>query len=176
MAAAGARGVKIIPPAMGMYGDDDRLRPVFEAAFELKLPVLSQSGDGFGAPPAPGVDHYGRPRYHRRWLEEFPGLTLILAHLGHGYADDLADMAHRYPNLYTDTSFQFGGLEESAEERRRMAELIRRIGTEKVLFGTNFPMTDPSLYARILERLPLTGAEKNLVGSDNARRALNLGA
>jgi len=177
MAAAGAAGVKIIPPAMGLYADDPLLQPVYQRASALRLPVLSQSGDGFLPPPAPGRDHFGRPRYHGHNLANFPRLTLILAHLGHGYSDDVVELAGRYDNLYTDTSFQLGLLDQPGEFNRvQMADLFRRIGVERVLLGSNFPMVDPIEYVHALQSLPLSSAEHDLVGFGNARRALGLTA
>lgn len=175
MAAAGARGVKIIPPLMRVYANDPLLQPVFQRCWELGLAVLSQSGDGGGPPPAPGADHYGRPKHHEDNLRNFPGLRLILAHLGHGYSEDIVAMGQRYPNLYTDTSLQLSGLgrpgHATADE---LVTVIRRIGTEHVLLGSNYPFVDPAVYVRRLAELPITDHEKALIGRENAIRALQL--
>ncbi|MGH7862184.1 MAG: amidohydrolase family protein [Candidatus Dormibacteraceae bacterium] len=176
LVALGARGVKIIPPSMGLYGDDPLLDPLWQRCWELQLPVLTQSGDGGGPPPGPGQDHFGRPSHHEPTLRNFPGLTLILAHLGHGYTDDVVSLTQRYENVYTDTSFQFSNVgREGGREVRELVDSIRRMGTDKVLLGSNFPMVNPAGYVRTLQQLPFSDAERAQIGADNARRCLRLG-
>ena len=173
MVSLGARGVKIIPPSMQLYADDALLEPVFQRCWELGLPVLSQSGDGGGPPPSPGADHFGRPRYHGRVLENFPGLTLVLAHMGHGYLEDVVELTSRFPSLYTDTSLQLSGLGKPGRPTGAdVVQAMRRIGVDRVLFGSNYPMANPSGYAKTLEELPLTSAERDLLASGNFQRAL----
>jgi predicted TIM-barrel fold metal-dependent hydrolase len=81
LVALGARGVKLIPPAMRLYANDPLLLPVYEACEALRLPIVSQSGSGGGPAPAPGADHYGSPRFWDDVLGTFPRLQVQLAHL-----------------------------------------------------------------------------------------------
>jgi predicted TIM-barrel fold metal-dependent hydrolase len=47
---------------------------------------------------------------------------------------------------------------------------IRRIGTDRVLFGTNYPLVDQVACAAAFEALPLTEAERHEIGYANASR------
>jgi len=173
MAERGARGVKIIPPAMQLYANDSLLQPMFQRCWELGLPVLSQSGDGGGPPPHPGADPFGRPVYHREVLRNFPSLTLILAHMGHGYLADVVELADSFPNLYTDTSLQLSGIgREGRPTALEFVSAVRQIGVDRVLFGTNYPMVSPRGYVKTMEELPFTPAERDLVASGNFLRAV----
>jgi predicted TIM-barrel fold metal-dependent hydrolase len=158
---------------MGLYSNDPLLWPVYEHAQRLGLPVISQSGNGGGPPPMPGADHFGRPSYWDDVLTAFPDLTVTLAHLGHGYEDDIVALAQRHPSLHTDTSLRFSGLgrpgRQSAED---LVALIRRIGADRVLFGTNYPFVDQQRYVAVLESLPLTQHERELIAHENATRLL----
>lgn len=173
LVAAGASGVKIIPPSMRLYADDPALVPVFARCAELGLPILSQSGSGGGEPPYPGADHYGRPGRYARVLREFPDLILILAHTGHGYEEDIVGLAAGHERLFTDTSLRLSRLGRPGNPTpEELVDLYRRIGVEHVLFGTNFPFVDPVAYRRKLDALPFDDAERELIASGNFLRAL----
>jgi predicted TIM-barrel fold metal-dependent hydrolase len=173
LVALGARGVKLIPPSMQLYANDTLLLPLYERCEQLGLPITSQSGTGGGDPPTPGGDHFGRPRYWDDVLTTFPRLNVTLAHLGHGYEDDVVELARRHENLRTDTSLQLSGLGRPGRRSPdELVALIRRIGTDRVLFGTNYPFVDQGRYADVLAELPLTDEERELVGSANARGLL----
>jgi hypothetical protein len=174
LVALGAKGVKLIPPAMRLYANDPLLTPVYERCSELGLPIVSQSGSGGGAPPSPGADHYGSPRFWDDVLGTFSELTVTLAHLGHGYEDDLVELAARRPRLHSDTSLRLSGLgREGRSTPEELVSLIRRIGVERVVFGTNYPFVELGRYRDVFESLPLEDDERQLIGHDNAVRLLD---
>jgi hypothetical protein len=159
---------------MRLYANDPLLLPVYEACEALRLPIVSQSGSGGGPAPAPGADHYGSPRFWDDVLGTFPRLQVQLAHLGHGYEDDLVELVARRPGVTTDTSLRLSGLgREGRQTADELVALIRRIGVERVLFGTNYPFVDPVRYRETLEALPLDDAERRLIAFENAARVLD---
>jgi predicted TIM-barrel fold metal-dependent hydrolase len=165
---AGAVGVKITPSSMDVYANDALLHPIFEACIEASLPLLSQSGRGGGHAPSPGADPFGRPKYWAEALERYPRLTVILAHLGSGYEDEIAELTHSFPNIYTDTSLRLSGLGKPDRwTADQLVATIRRIGVDRVLFGSNYPFVNPAVYATILEQLPLTDSERRQVAAKN---------
>lgn len=172
----GARGVKIIPPSMQVYADDPLLRPVLARCVELRLPLLSQSGSGGGPPPRPGADHFGRPGRWDSVLREFGSdLTLILAHMGRGYEADVVALCAAHERVYTDTSLRLSGLGRPGEPTPdELVALIRRIGVDRVLLGTNYPFVDPVAYVARLEALPLTDDERAHVAGENFVRAVGV--
>ncbi len=169
--AAGARGVKIVPPAMQRYADDPVLEPVFATAVELGLPVLSQSGAGGSVPPGPRGP-FGRPGAWDGVLSRHKDLRVILAHMGHGLEDDLVELMRAHDNVVTDTSLRLGHPRDELpwddEAAERLVTLIRRVGVERVLFGTNYPIADPVEYVDRFNALPLTSRERELIGRENA--------
>jgi predicted TIM-barrel fold metal-dependent hydrolase len=90
-----------------------------------------------------------------------------LAHLGIGAEADVAALTSRYPNVVTDTSMQLG-----ARAPDELAATIRRIGTDRVLFGTNYPLMDQAACVEALGALPLTEEERRQIGYGNANRLL----
>ena len=172
--ALGARGVKIIPPSMRLYADDPLLWPIYQRCWELGLPILSQSGDGGGPAPGPGADHYGRPSHWEPVLREFPGLKLILAHLGHGYEEDIVQLAATFDSVHSDTSLRLSRLGRPGFlTRDGLVDLIRRIGVDRVLFGTNYPFVSPERYRETLLALPLAADELELIAGGNLERILS---
>jgi len=167
MKVAGAAGVKIVPAAMGVYPNDRLLDPIFEACTEHGMPLLSQSGRDGGAPSV-GADAFGRPKYWADVMARFPGLTLVLAHLGRGHEDDIVDLTHRFSNVFTDTSLRLSGLGKPDRwTAADLVEMIRRIGVDRVLFGSNYPFVNPAVYVTILEQLPLKDRERRMIAAEN---------
>lgn len=170
-AARGARGVKIVPPSMRRYPDDDVLDPVFATCVQLDLTVLSQSGSSSVAPGPRG--HFGRPGAWHAVLKRYPTLRVILAHLGRGHSNELVELVGRHPGAHTDLSLALGHPHEPGEpDLGSVRRLIRRLGPEHVLFGTNYPIGDPVAYRFQFERLGLTSGERSTIGGENAERLL----
>lgn len=167
----GARGIKLHPANQRYFPADRRLWPVYEEVQRLGLPVISHSGLHFDA-KAPA---YARPDNFREVLERFPRLTLVLAHLGQGFLEDSVDMAARYPGLFFDCSFVVEGSADppSISDDEAVAS-FRRIGVDRILFGSDWPWGHPLRDADRIRRLPLTEEEKRLVLHENARRVLGL--
>jgi predicted TIM-barrel fold metal-dependent hydrolase len=114
----GAKGVKI-QPGMNQYAPTDRaMWPVYEAAQDLGLPILSDSGT-YGR-PAPDGRPFGQPVNFVEVLESFPDLTLVMAHFASAYWDERVELATRHPNLQFDVSGGFAAPDlETRDGRRR---------------------------------------------------------
>jgi len=154
-------GIKIHPEEHG-YPIAEHGRAIFELAAELGAAVLTHSGDP-----------NSKPGDFLPFADDFPEVTLILAHLGNGGAAagpmDLqvtAIRAAKHANVVTDTSGArslTSGLIEWA---------VREVGAERILYGTDTPMYfAPSQRARI-DRADLTDREKRMILRDNAERLL----
>ncbi|MGE3855569.1 MAG: amidohydrolase family protein [Dehalococcoidia bacterium] len=172
--ARGARGVKIVPLALAAYVDDPRMMPMYETIARLGVPIVSQAGAG-GEVGDRG-DHYGRPKYFETALQRYPDLVINIAHLGHGYEDDVIDLCRRFPGFHADLSSRLHELDDPNEHLtdESLVDFIRQCGAEHILFGTNYPLNSPQQYADVMRRLPLTDREKELVAHGNAKRLLKL--
>lgn len=125
-ARKGAKGVKIVLLALAIYADDKRLWPAYQKMSELGLPLVSQAGAG-GETGDRG-DPYGRPKYFAAAMEDFPDLTIDIAHLGVGFEEDTVDLCSRFPNFHADLSGRLAGLEDADAEwtAQKLADFIRR--------------------------------------------------
>ena len=136
----GALGVKMVPFDSRVRGDDRRLWPVYDWCQAQGVPILSESAGRPGAP--------GRPAYFAEALAEFPKLKLIFAHLGHdpvfGAGADLevAELAQRYEGVHSDVSLRFIEVAHGEVSPEAMTAHLRRIGTHKVLYGSNYSFVE----------------------------------
>jgi predicted TIM-barrel fold metal-dependent hydrolase len=138
---------------------------VFEEAARHGVFVLSQAGaHGYGPHP-----DWGHPRYFEAVLRAWPGVDVQLAHLGLGGEAEVARLTARHPNLFADTSARLHLIGQTGQwTPREAAEWLRRIGIDRVLFGTNYPMHEPAEYLEVLRALPLTEAERESILWRNA--------
>ncbi len=176
-ATQGAKGVKIHPGIYSFYPNDRDLWPMYETCQKLGVPILSDSGPWQGAPH--GIE-YGEPAHFTEILRDFPRLTLILAHLGSAFWDERIEIGRQFPNVYFDISQGFSTPEAvSRHGYRGLSELdavrvIRKIGVERVMFGTDGPDFDWIPQLEEFLRLDLTQEEKRMILAGNAKRILRI--
>jgi len=160
----GACGVKVAPMFIGRRPDDETMEVVWRTARDHGVFVLSQAG---GTRRADEVEAWGHPAHFDSVLRSYPTVTVQLAHLGIGAEADVAALTSRYPNVVADTSMQLG-----VTEAGELAATIRRIGVDRVLFGTNYPLVDQADCVAIFEALPLTPDERHAIAYTNAKRLI----
>ena len=165
----GAMGLKVAPYSLWMHADDPRLEIVWRLAREYDVPVLSESG----AHPEPAGE-WGHPRYFHEVLRSYPELRLQLAHLGAGAEDEMGRLLRAFPQVVTDTAMRLDPDFSPDYTPHQLAELIRQLGVDQVLFGTNYPIVDQVGYANELRALPMTADELRRIGHDNAARFFRL--
>lgn len=154
----GLKGIKLHPEFQEFNIDDLRAMKIYEA-IEGKLPVLIHMGDTF--------KDSSRPKRLAKVLDTFPNLVVIAAHLG-GYS--MWDEAEQYlvgRNLYLDTSSSLFFISPE-----RAANIIRKHGVDKVLFGTDYPMWDHKEELQRFYNIGLEQWENELILRDNALKLL----
>lgn len=158
----GLRGVKLHPDIQGYKADDFRAMKLYELCEEYEVPILMHTGDY----------RYDFSNANRiaPILEIYEHLTLIAAHLaGYTVWDDSAKTLPGHKNLYVDCSSTLGYM---PPEKAR--SLIRLYGTDRVFFGTDFPLHSPKDEMRRMADLCLTDAEYRAIFSENITRVLHI--
>jgi uncharacterized protein len=97
----------------------------------------------------------------------YPGLTLIAPHLGSLYAWDRLEPLYPLENVFFDLSFV-----SFIVSPREAAAIIRRKGSDHVLFGTDAPWRKPLDAKKWFEELPLTAKEFELISHGNLEAIL----
>ncbi len=161
----GIPGVKLHPDYQGFFVDDKRLWPIYETCRELGLILVFHAG---WDPLSPDLIHC-LPEACARVLEAFPGLTLVLAHLG---GMNLWDDVERFlvgKNVYFDTACLEGKISPE-----RLKHIIRSHGADKILFASDCPWGSPAGLRELISSLGLTPEEESLIFWENACRLLKL--
>ncbi|MFO7193817.1 MULTISPECIES: amidohydrolase family protein [Thermocrispum] len=151
----GVRAVKIHPLFQRFALDDKRLWEIFDA-FGSDYVVIVHVGEGGDA----YTNSLSSPKMIRDIARQFPGLRLVACHFG-GYKilDDAEEMLAG-ADVVLETSWP-PSLARLRPERVR--NLIRKHGAERIVFGSDWPMTSPGDEIRAIEALGLSDDETKLV-------------
>jgi len=139
------------------------MRPVYRLCEELGLVVLSHTGSAKGGEP------FAEPRAFAAILERHPRLTVVLAHLGGGSWRQTLDLARAFPRVAFDLCeiIEWTGA-PGAPSAEELGRLIRQVGPERVLLGTDFPWYDLERTVELVLALPVlaTGDKERILGAN----------
>lgn len=152
----GLKGVKIHPDIQHVNLDDPRLMKLYEI-IEGRIPAVIHTGDY--------RFDFSHPRRLKEVLKSFPNLVVDAAHFGGWSIPELGYDLLGNENCYVDTSsssFMMGA--------RRMRELINLFGTERVLFGSDYPLFASQDEAKFIQNIGLSDEVFEKVTWKNAER------
>ena len=165
--AEGFVALRLVPWLWECPPTDRRFYPLYTACVDLGIPFCTQVGHTGPLRPS----ETGRPiPYIDQIAIDFPELVIVCGHIGYPWTTEMIAVADKHPNVYIDTSAYTAG--------RYPAELVaymKRRGSTKVMFGTNYPMITPKHALGKLSELDLDDETRALFLSGNARRIFNLG-
>ena len=131
----GMQGIKLLPMYANFYPQDRKVDPLWEYVSRHQLPVLLHTGTTFVS-KAP-LD-CTLPRHLDEVACRFPDVKMILAHLGHPYEGETVAVIRKHANLFADVSALF----YRPWQLFHSLMLVHEYNVwEKVLFGTDFPVT-----------------------------------
>lgn len=166
----GVRAVKLHPVAQEFYVNDEEMSPIYLKCEKEDLPIIFHCGKMM----IEGLPNYAHPELFYDVLSSFPGLRVILAHMGGGFWEEAIKLADDFPeNIYFDTAIAISAAPIPQFLRlndKQAVEMIRKIGVHKVMFGSDFPWIDPLPDIERIKGLDLTDKEKSMVLSENAKR------
>ena len=104
-----------------------------------------------------------------KMVSRHPGITFIAAHPGEReYYERHLERMRKYPNLFLDLSgtgiFRYGMLSYG----------VHKVGAERFLFGTDYPICNPRMYVQAVLQEHLTDEERELIFHKNASRILGM--
>ena len=157
----GLKGVKLHPDIQKVKLDDARMLKMYELC-EGRLPILIHTGDN--------RYDYSNPNRMLPILDAYKGLTVIGAHFG-GWSiweEAWRDYAGR-ENFFVDCS---SSLYAITPEKAK--ELIHAYGSERVLFGTDYPLWTPESEIERFMKLDLTEEEREDILYNNAAKLFGI--
>ena len=158
----GLKGIKLQPNAQRFYPNERRVFKLYEKAQELGLIIVFHIGR-----EEDGTGDYAKPKLYVELLKSFPNLKIVFAHLGGYLAWDDLDLLLGYKNVYFDTAYLPGNIEDEF-----FMNLTNKIGIDKVLFGTDFPFRDHKEEREYVQKL--LDANADLILSKNPKGLLGL--
>ncbi|MBT2395405.1 amidohydrolase family protein [Streptomyces sp. ISL-100] len=149
-AGAGARVFK----AHFQVGDYDPNDPLLDEVWGLLRDAGIPAVVHCGHSPVPGA-HTG-PEPVSKLLERYPGLRLIVAHMGHPDYVAFLRLAEQHPHFLLDTTMAFTDMaERDAPFPRADLHRLHDLG-DRILFGSDYPNI-PYPYAHALAALTRLG-------------------
>jgi predicted TIM-barrel fold metal-dependent hydrolase len=173
LAAAGAKGLKLHPSLQAFAPNEPQHYPLYEAAAELRLPVVfhtGQTGIGGGLPGGRGIKlRYSDPMLIDDVAADHPELTIVLAHPSVPWQDSAISIATHKANVFIDLS-GWSPKYFPPQLVRAANSLLKR----KVMFGSDYPVLTPDRWLADFAQLDIKPEVRPLILKDTAARLLNL--
>lgn len=163
MASLGIRGLKLHPFFQQFAADDPRMKALYRKAAGLGFVTVFHAGYDIGFADT----EWASPRALARALSWFDGAPVIAAHLGGSFCWQAARRWLVGQPIYFDTSFSCGHIPLPEAKK-----LIEAHGTDRILFGTDLPWSDPLQERSFVDCLGLTEQERRQVLGGNACRLI----
>ena len=164
---SGIKGIKIHPDYQGTFFDDERYVRILAEAKRLGLITVTHAGlDGAYV----GQPIKCTPRRVINLLDKIGGYDkLVLAHMG---GNQLFNKVYRHlagKDVYFDTAYVLQFF-----TARKFKKMVKKHGSEKILFATDSPWRDLAVDLAILKGFSLDKTVEEQIFSENARKLLNI--
>lgn len=170
--ALGLHGIKMHPDYIHTYVNDEKMIRVFRKCADLGLPVIIHCGYD----PYCAENPYAPPERTADAFDKVPDMTLIAAHLGGMYEwnDVEKYLAGKKGNLYFDTAALTLIQNEQKMDREQFERIIKKHGTDRILFASDFPWDNPMNEIELIKNLDISDEEKSMIYFKNAMSVLGL--
>lgn len=160
----GLKGYKLHPDYQGFFIDEQRLDSMLSELEAMEMPVVIHAGFD---PVSPELVHC-TPQAAADMISRHPKLKVVLAHMGGNdlWEDSYEHLCGLGGEVYLDTAYSYDVPDDL------MLKMIRRHGSERVLFASDCPWQSSVNMVRKLEKIGLTGKELDNIFWQNALRLL----
>lgn len=179
-----AFGVKIYPGYDPFYPNEHPRSLELCALLErLGQPLVVHTGDTV---TSSGRLRYSMPIHLDELAVQFPGLKIVMAHIGNPFFDEAQAILYKNDNLLADGSGLFMSPNDEFVIDYYIEEMIRRLrylyayidSEEKIQFGGDHPYTNPRhhlmFWKHVCQRLEFSDWETHLLFYEIARRTFAL--
>lgn len=162
----GLYGVKLHPDYQQFMVDDPALDPLYDCLTELELPVIFHAGLDTVSPQL----IHCTPKRAANMFKRHPDMKVIFAHLGGNECWDRVYelLAGLDGQIYLDTAFCAACPDEL------MTKIIKRHGSERILFASDCPWESSAKMAEKLLRLDISDDDREKIFYKNAASLLGL--
>lgn len=152
----GFSGLKLAPVCHKFSFDNSIVKQLAHLCGELNVPFYTHSLD------VPGTTTSD----FEKLVKDFPKTTFILGHMGCGPNDVKAmEIVAKYDNMYLETSLgNYLGIKN----------VLKTAGASKLIFGSEFPLSHPSVELMKIELQDISVGDKEKILSKNILDILSL--
>ena len=171
------KGFKIRLGYVNAWAESAVFGEIYDYAEEEGLPVLFHTGD---TASSSGDLMQAHPLTLDRLANKRDGLEIVLCHFGNPWFQDAAELIYKHPNVYADISgLTTGGGAYPGKFARTLAKKISEAiyyagGAEKVLFGTDYPVTSYPDALSLVDLLEIDDADREMILRRNAKKVFRL--
>jgi predicted TIM-barrel fold metal-dependent hydrolase len=169
------KGLKLYPGYEPFYAHDSGLRELYALAGRYGVPVMIHTGDTYA--PRARVK-YAHPLSVDDAAVEFPDVTFVICHLGNPWFADAMEVVYKNANVFADISGLTLGAFEARFERFALGKVNEALAyindPSKLLFGSDWPISDIGSYLHFVRRLEATPEEQQGLLWRNAARLFRL--
>lgn len=181
LAENGVKGIKIHPVFQQVPIDDIRFQRIIACASENDMIVITHAGYDIGFP---GEDQASVSRI-ARMLDIVKPEKFVLAHMGGWECWEEVEEYIAGRNVWLDTAFSLlpvepapGTLRSPEEDpplsRERFLRIVRKMGADRILFGTDSPWSGQRETLNAIRESGLSRDEQDAVLGENAARLLGM--
>jgi hypothetical protein len=164
----GIRGVKLHPLFQDLSLADPAVIEMLRGLAEAGIVVITHAGAGGNA----DANERGAPKHLRAIIDMIPELTLIACHYGGYHRIDEAEELIVGSDVWLETSWPPRLADFDAQ---RLRGIIARHGVDRVVYGSDWPMTDPAAEISAIRALGLDADQESAILGGNLARILGVG-
>ena len=148
----GFKGLKLHPVLGGYYLTNKTVLRLIDKAISLKIPVMVHTGWGL----------LGSATYVGQLAEQFQKGQFIIAHM---IDPECMNVTKRHDNIFLETSY--------AQHPRRITQAVNTIGSERLLYGSDYPLGGGIEFEISKIKLAkITKEDKRMILSGNISRLI----
>lgn len=151
-------GLKLLSDYHLVPLNDQRYKTSWEFANRRGLLVLLHTWGGSGC---------DGPHQVRAVATKYPKARILMGHCCHGDWDEAIKLARDFPNVYLEIC-------AVTDERGILERFVRECGSEKIIFGTDFPWFDQHYYIGTVLGARMTDEDRHNILHRNAERLLGI--
>ena len=163
----GIPGVKLHPLFQDLSLGDPKVHDILRGLAEAGIVVLTHAGAGGDE----AANERGAPRHIVSIVDSIPNLTLIACYFGGYHLLDEAEQRVVGSRVILETSWPPSMADL---DRDRIRALIERHGADRVVFGSDWPMTDPAVEIAGIRALGLAPKDEDAVLGGNLATLLGI--
>jgi len=171
------KGFKVLLGYVEVFASDHVFGRLYEYAEEEGLPVMFHTGDTANSRGSLAHSH---PLTLDALANARPGLKIVACHFGNPWIEDVAELIYKHENVYADVSgLAVGGSPYSERYAEWLVDKLNGAiyfagGADKVIFGTDYPVTSHSAALGLVSDLDVDGRGKQKILSGNAMAVFRL--